>query len=210
VLERAIDCGVHETDFATLGFDAWEVYELSFYGWYSRCFNLWMGYRNLLYGSISGSHFCRLPPTSLDLRKPQYLEPWAQWAMATKQVTINWQFQGLDDPVAWKNTVATIRMRLRALPEVKSLWFQGPSIPEQIFNIVRCFPEYECFFISSSPWVRALKRKAFAVNGKYKRTDQDRYELLLQNQDNYVTLVNRAIKAAKRSVSVENGKEKVS
>jgi hypothetical protein len=204
LLEAAWNKSVHTTDFAKLGFDAWEVYELSNYGDYSSFYNLWMGKRMLQAGEESKSWFAQAPPNSIK-GSAKALRPWTKWAAAVPQMTVQWQFVSVRDPGRWKAAVASLRVLLREyMPGIKALWFQGVATAAQVFNLQRAFPELDCYFLSSSPWVRAFRRKEYTAEGTYRASDRDRLDLLLHNQTNYATLVADAICASRQSAGGPN------
>lgn len=204
ILERAYEHEVHFEDFASLGLDAWEIYEMSIYSDYSNFYNFWMGYRMLHAGEASGSWFGQMSPSWLfdkDAGEKPF-KPWRQWAKAAPQLTINWHFTKLKDATAWRRWAGFVRHGLRHLPEIKALWFQGVSSPDQVYNLSRAFPEHDCYFLAGAPWVAAKKRRLFTERGGVEPSpNMDRPELLLENQRNFASLVARAVSAAKRDAA---------
>lgn len=207
ILERAWENEVHREDFAALGFDAWEIYELSIYPFYSNFYNLWNAFRTFYAGEASESWFMREPPFVVSVEKEGAYRHWAEWSAAVPQMTVNWQFIPIREEAAWKHAVAELRRALRRIPGVKALWFQGVASGPQIYNLRRVFSDYDCYFISSSPWMRAQQRKEFTATGGYAVSSADRLELLLQNQINYANLVQRAVEMAEKDITLQR-KEK--
>lgn len=204
VIERAYEQEAHLDDIHSLGFDAWELYNFSWYEWYGRAQNIWNGYRAVRVGELSGSQFSQMPPPELRSDDPSILRPWKTWSMHAPQLTANWQFVRLKYPEVWKSAMASVLHSLKLMPGVKAVWFQGVSTGAQAYNIrLNMPPEVDCYFTSTLPWLYAFKgleldpKTGSKIEGKSKKTRQ---ELLLQNQHAYVNLVNRAVAEAIREI----------
>ena len=197
LLEQAMAQNFHNEDFKALGFDAWEVYELSNYGWYSRCYNIWMGFRAAKYGAVSGAWFGQKIP--YEIRKDsKAAKIWSDWSQKVPQITVNCQFGSslmATDPIAWKNAHAKIMLGLELMPGIRALWFQGVETAQEIYNLKILYKDYDCYFLSSAPWRYAQQCRAWGKNTD-KCNIKDRGALMLHNQTRYVNLVNRAVNDA--------------
>lgn len=203
VLERAWDAGVHYDDLSALGFDYWQGIEFSQYGYMSRYNSLWVGYRSLFSIEASKAHFCISIPPGLSVKKgPDSYQQFGDCAKALPQLMVNWQFTSLKDTTTYKWMVGMLKRDLKYL-QVKSIWFVGVVSAEMIFNLVRTFPNYDCYFLAVNPWLAAHKGDEFMLTGKLKKSVIPKTDLVLLNQHNYAKVVRRGFLAAKKqTVSV--------
>ena len=203
ILERAWDNEVMNDDLEALGFDVWHPLDFSCYSDMSRFNNIWLQYRTLYSQEASKSHFAIYPGQHLDYNQIGPDDPFVRASEAAPNLLVHLQSMNLrkqTDIRLFRQTISDIKKWQKRLKVRLSLFFMGVTSPEVVFNLKRNFPDNDCYFMAVSPWLAAHKGAELTPQGKSKKSNKPKSEIILINQRSYATLVNDAISAASKSL----------